>query len=165
VNNWFHSVTGDTLSPAETIATISDEFLKSTKKFNLDIAVSESVFRKAMCEALCTFYHTYTYKMNWSGPNRNFPKPANWTEDIERAWNDYVNLRLFTAEFWMFFWRKIPEPMWEIPNWRENIQYLMPLYLRPSIDILIDKGLLMEQEDGEIVTAEDYESEEDPWFS
>ena len=39
----------------------------------------------------------------------------------------------------------------------------MPLYVRRSTDILLEKGFLIEQDDGHVVATEDYESDEDTW--
>jgi len=164
VNTWFQNSAGEDASPAEATAVISSLFLERCERFKLNIVTDPITFRKIMCETVCTLYHCDKYNVDWNGPHRKFFIPNQWTDEIESAWNSCISVKFFNEYFWASFWRAIPtSELFEIKNSKENLQYLLPLYVRRSSDILIQKGFLIEQEDGNIVATEDYESEDDTW--
>jgi len=163
VNTWFQG-SDDVISPAESISAISTAFLANCEVFKLDIVIDTKTFRKLMCEFVCTMYDCGKNNLDWKGPNRRFKLPDQWTDEIEGLWEDCLSMRFFNEHFWGTFWKGINESeLFEIPYIRENLQYIMPLYVRRSTDILLEKGFLIEQDDGHVVATEDYESDEDTW--
>jgi hypothetical protein len=167
ITYWFNNQNVDIHQyPALWIQKVVSRFLNYCEKHNLHMCVIEHKFYEIMCEAMCVMYHAAITNKDWSGPKRKFPKPSDWNESKEQLWTDYIHGRLFTYEFWDSFWDALDEEHWEfaIPSVRGNFQYLLPLYIQRSNDILIDEGILVEQDDGQIVTADDCEPSDDTWF-
>lgn len=163
---WFYNDAIDANQyPAKWIHTVVTRFLNNCNAYNLNVCILDNKFYEIMCEALCVMYHAARTNKDWAGPQRKFPKPSDWNETKEQLWMDYIHGRLFTYEFWDSFWQ-MEEEYWEfaIPNLRANFQYLLPLYIKRSNEVLIDVGSLIEQDDGQIVSAEDCETEELTWF-
>ena len=166
VTNWFHKNQDFSMAPSVWVFTVAEQFIEHCRNYRLPLCTTDSQFHTTLCEAICVMYHASITNKDWLGPHRIFPIPECWDESKERLWSDYIHGRVFTYEFWDLFWEHVEEGSWEfnIPNFRANIQHLLPLYINRSNDILVEEGALFEQGDGNIVTAEEYENTEDTWF-
>ncbi len=147
ITAWFHRRV-DGISPAMGVREVADRFLAALKRRRHCCAVNEKQLRLSMCEALCTMRSAHKYDRNWGGPWRTFPSPAGWNNDYDGLWDDWVRSRSYNDEFWESFWNQIPEEAWEndVPLWRANIQWLLPLYVMPDIQSLIKDNLISEEE-------------------
>jgi hypothetical protein len=161
VNNWFHRVDIDGYSPYNTLQLVIDDFLTALKKRNNTIIIHERELRKLMCEATCVMYHAYITNKQFSGPNRIFPRPQEWTSELEEAWKFYIHSHCYDMDFWETFWNYIPSGLWEedMPNWRYEIADILMYYIQPSIENMIESQILMEDDDGNYTpyADEDYE--------
>ncbi len=143
ITQWFHSrVEG--VSPAMALRYVLDRFFEAMKRRKHNIALSEKQVRIAFCEALCTMRLAHVNKTDWNGPYRTFPSPAGWNNAHDALWDDWVRSRCYNYEFWEGFWNRIPEEAWEasLPNWRNSIEYLLPMYVLPDIQSLIKDNLI-----------------------
>jgi hypothetical protein len=132
VNQWFRRVGNDDWSPVLTIKEFNDRFLEYLKWKRLALACSESDFRKAMCEFLCTAYTAHKQNTVWTGPLSSPIRPVGWTHAHEVEWDNYISMYVFTYEVWAGFWSGIPEAMWEsrVPSWRDQIQSVVFHYVQ-----------------------------------
>ena len=165
ITKWFHHNDGYGVSPSEWVYIVTERFLDVCTKFNLTICINDNQFYNTLCEAVCVMYHASITHGDWIGPKRKFPMPTYWNDSREQLWCDFIHGRMLTYEFWESFWAGVDEQLWEakIPNFRINMEYLLPLYIRRSNDVLVEEGELVEQEDGNIVTVEEYENTEESW--
>jgi hypothetical protein len=151
ITAWFHRrVCG--ISPAMAIREVMDRFVAALKRRRHCIAVNEKQLRLSMCEALCTMRSAHKLDRKWGGPWRTFPSPAGWNNDYDGLWDDWVRSRCYNDEFWESFWQQIPEEAWEsdVPAWRANIQWLLPLYVLPDMQSLVkDNVISVEDEQGQ----------------
>ena len=95
-------------------------------------------------------YHAYITNKHFSGPNRIFPRPHEWTSELEEAWKFYIHSHCYDIDFWDTFWNYIPSGLWEedMPNWRYEIADILMYYIQPSIENMIESQILMEDDDG-----------------
>ena len=146
------------LSPYDAVLQIADTFLYDIESLRLSPELSRKPFYEALCTAMCVYKHAVMTSMDFSGPNRKWSMPTDWTPDIENMWIDYLNSRILNQEYWEGFWKQIPESNWEdsIYGWRETFQSFLPYYVKRSIDVLTENQLMYEYE-GELLNAEEYE--------
>lgn len=128
---------------------------------HLVCVTKEELFR-SMCEAVCVYYHAHLRNEDVRGPKRLFPKPYNWNDSLEAAWNDYVHSCIFSYTYWESFWTSC-----EIDALEENVhgltsflQTILPLYVTREIQLLLDNEIVFENVSG-IVSWEEYDSHDD----
>jgi len=123
----------------------------------LSIGVPEFLFRKIICEATCVLKSRSARDLPI--PNRIFSKPEGWNADLERWWNEWLHSHFFVDGFWTTFWNGIHISEWEdaMPSWREALQLLLPYYVQRNIDVLIECGFVVENNDGVFVANDDYD--------
>lgn len=164
ITKWFHkTIPGkeNEGTPAETIQELCDNFIDLLKRKRLNLSIPERNFRRNMCAALCTMKkHRDTHLL------RNFPKdqyPSNWNKEMEYIWQEWLNERCFGN--WIAFWARLPVREWEdqIPGWRQGIEDLLPTYVRREIEVMVDEGLIVEDNDGEFVDVTQYDPSADYW--
>jgi hypothetical protein len=132
VSEWFHTVSEDDISPAQTIRDMNNNFIRFIRENRLKLAVHESTFRRFMCEAICTLYSSAKQRTEWQGPNSMLPRPNEWTHANEMAWRQYLIYMYFGSEFWTDFWKELGEPaIWEydVPYWRYHMESFLPHYI------------------------------------
>lgn len=164
VTQWFHTlIEGKTHegTPAETIMEMNDLFINLLKEKRLNLGVSEKVFRRSMCTALCTMKYykdTNIYKIQ-----SNLAYPAEWNRDVELMWQEWLNVRCFKN--WAAFWSRLPVRTWEeeLPGWRTDMQYILMSYVQREIGVLVDADIIVEDEHGEYVDSNQYEYTEERW--
>ena len=164
VTQWFHTlIEGKTHegTPAETIMEMNDLFINLLKEKRLNLGVSEKVFRRSMCTALCTMKYykdTNIYKIQ-----SNLAYPTEWNRDVELMWQEWLNVRCFKN--WAAFWSRLPVRTWEeeLPGWRTDMQYILMSYVQREIGVLVDADIIVEDEHGEYVDSNQYEYTEERW--
>jgi hypothetical protein len=157
ITEWFHNTREDGGDPAHTLHDMNSEFLTILKLRGLNLAVSEPVFRKAICAALCAIKR---FGPDWSGPHRAFPYPDEWNGELELIWQSWLGSRLFTPTFWKNFWVRLPVSEWEadVDGWRSEMEHILPQYVCRTMDLFVREGLFTEDEDGGFVET-GYEEE------
>ena len=160
VARWFHIEDSDDNSPADTVGAIATELLSKIKSTRFDFAYSNQKFRFLLCEFICTLYHASLTEKAVSGPYTLPKLPESWTNEIYNTWIDYLHHAVFTEEFWEMLWHHIPKCEWleDIRNWEAEIQALIPYLVKPDHEQMMRAGLLFEDHDGNVITAEDYDS-------
>lgn len=167
ITEWFHRSEHDGISPYEYVEFVVNEFCSAieTKKFCFDVPRQQILYD--MCTAICTqyFYEVWqNKKYNVGAPKRKFTKPKQWNYTLEHQWNDYVHSRIINYEYWSQFWKLLPVAEWEqfiSFDWRSILQTLLPYYIQREIDVLLDEEIVCVEEDGNIVTWDDHESDYD----
>lgn len=166
ITRWFHTALRDG-TPAESVLLVTNLFIETLKSKNLAMAVPEKQFRQIICEATCTLklYSRNGYEL--SHPRRRFRQPSGWNDDIEAYWQEFVHFHLCNEAFWNLFWKRIPDEVWEdyLPTWRSTLQTILPLYIQRDMEILIAYGYIVENEEGEFVSNEDYEEPQQEYDS
>jgi hypothetical protein len=161
VNNWFHYTDIDGCSPRRTLQIVIDEFYSSLHKHNNAAILHENELRKLMCDATCVMYHSYLTHTGFSGPNRMFPRPREWSNELEQLWNFYIHAHCYDWQFWENFWGRIPKALWEdeLPDWRYQIADILMYYIQPSIENMIETHILMEDDEGNYTAYADEDIE------
>lgn len=161
INNWFYHVDIDGYSPYNTLQLVIDDFYTALKKHNNTAIIHEKELRKLMCDATCVMYHAHITHKFFSGPNRVFPRPSDWTNELEQLWAFYIHAHCYDMDFWDNFWRCIPTTLWEelMPNWRYEIADILMYYIQPSIENMIETHILMEDDDGNYTAYADEDNE------
>jgi hypothetical protein len=114
----------------------------------------------------------YEYKNDVDMYNRleslkKIPTPQGWKPDYETKWMDYLEYQFFDYVYWERFWKTIPESKidCDVRLWRQELESRMPRFIARNIDVLVDDGMLYEDDDGNIVSAadaaEDYSADQD----
>jgi hypothetical protein len=162
VNEWLHYENDHMSSPIETIKIIVDLFWKDVEQLKLNINVSKKQLFEIMCEGICMYYISQ-YKRLKFVYNPKIRTNNLWDDEKEELWMDFLTYNYFNTFYWERFWSNIPEENWEcdVPLWRQCFQSILPFYVDRSVDILIANELLFEAQDGNVVTAEDYDSYSD----
>jgi len=166
VTQWFHTCIEEKEhegTPAETIMEMNDLFINLIKTKRLNLGVSEKIFRRSICNALCTmkyYDNTQIYRTNVIIKN-NYP--AEWNMEIESMWQEWLETHCFLN--WTAFWARVPVREWEdaLPGWRKAMEYLLPTYIQRNIDSLVDAHLIVEDEQGEYVDSNQYDYGEERW--
>lgn len=166
VTKWFHTTRGDG-TPAESVLLVMNLFLETLKSKNLAIAVPEKQFRQIICEATCTLKLFSLNGYELSNPRRRFRQPPGWNDEIESYWQEFVHFHLCNDAFWNLFWKRIPVVEWEdyLPKWRSTLQTILPFYILRDINVLMAYGYLVENDEGEFVSNEDYEEPQQEYDS
>jgi len=160
ITNWFHNFGTDDMTPALSVRYVADMFLDVLKTKGMTISIPEKQFRKALCEATCSLKLATLQNRILSDPLRTFPKPPKWNRDLEVLWNDWLNSRMLTYDFWISFWNRVRVSVWEdtLPTWRSTLQTILPFYIQRDTSFLVSEGLIVEEDDGVFVSIDDYES-------
>lgn len=169
ISDWFNSYDIDGESPYSYVERVVNEFCNIIEKRGYMTDISRQKLMYDMCSATCTMYYYEHYlhrRFIIGAPKKKFTKPLRWSAVLEAQWNDYVHSRIVNYEFWERFWKELPAAYWESTlthdSWRDVIQYLLPFYIRREIDILLDEEIVCQEENGNIVTWDDHEVEEEP---
>jgi hypothetical protein len=146
VTAWFHTDGGDGWTPAQSLRDFLDLTLSISA--SLQFVVPLSVFRKLMCEALCTLYTATQQGACLSTPLRVPVIPAGWTEEHESLWHIYVEHEL---PDWETEANDVPVAAWEsdLPNWRRVLASLFQYYIVREERLLIEADLLYVEEEEE----------------
>jgi hypothetical protein len=142
VNHWFQSIQHDGQSPAITIRTITDLFLRNLQRFHLNLWIPEREFRRHICEATCTMYVAAKKNILWYGPFSSPLRPDGWTPEDEHAWHDHLQFNFFSYELWQNLWSLIPTAYWEtkIPHWRDSIERIYMHYIMVDQNFIDENG-------------------------
>jgi len=158
---WFHTSLYGDMTPAESVQMVSDLFLDILRSKHLSISIPENTFRKMVCEATCSIRLYSRQGCEISSPHRKFSRPPGWNDEIESYWTEWLNSCLYTDSYWLSFWNRIPYADWEdrLPNWRFILQTILPYYVRREMEVLVKSGYIVENDDGDFVSHDDYETE------
>ena len=158
ISKWFHTRHDDNITPALSVQHVNDLFIEFCNKNGFVLSISEKEFRKCICEFTCVYYRATKESTFWAGPHRTHVYPQYWSEEIEDLWVNHVD-RVFSYTMWEFFWNQIPTALWEetLPEWRMNVQHVYTQYLQRSMDILVAQNVLVETNDGHIMTTDMYD--------
>jgi hypothetical protein len=140
ITEWFNSRQFGT-SPSEAISILTNIIEADIEDFGLDFECDTDLFRKKLSTALCVLY-----KLNLENKasKLNFPinhaYPANWGPEFEIMWIDYLEHKFFSVEYWDSIWDTFSTMDWEadVFNWREELQALVPCYIRRNLQKLHD---------------------------
>jgi hypothetical protein len=164
ITQWFHGlVEGHETegTPAETIMEMNDVFIDLIKKKRLNLEVSEKIFRRSMCSALCTM----KYYKDVNIYRTRFPEnyPAEWTADMEAMWQEWIDVICFKN--WSAFWARIPVRTWEqdLPGWRTGIESILMSYVQREINALVVAEVIVEDDRGDYIDSNQYDYTEDRW--
>ena len=162
ITQWFHGlVEGHETegTPAETIMEMNDVFIALLKQKRLNLGVSEKIFRRSMCSALCTM----KYYKDVNIYRTRFPEnyPAEWTADMEVMWQEWLEVGVFKN--WEAFWALIPVRTWEqdLLGWRSGIEHILISYVQREFSVLVDGEVIVEDEQGDYVDSNQYNYTED----
>lgn len=162
---WFHTVNYCNFTPAQFVGIVIRLFKSSLRLFHLHLDVQDAVFRKAMVDAVCTFYHSKQTHRSISGPLRNFTVPLNWSNVCEECWQDVLVHTFFTIEYWDDFWRQsdfgtMPDLFYDIQPF---LTAVLPLYVRRSTALLESEHYIVLDEGNKYMRfeAQDADNEED----
>jgi hypothetical protein len=141
VTRWFHQELADGTSPENSMRIFNNRLLQYLQKWKLELDVVEEVFRRYMCEALCTMYVAAKQKTSWFGPHSSSRRPRGWNSRKEKAWQDYIGFHYFTHDFWTHFWEYMPESSWEhsLPDWRNAFQNIVTHYVTVRTELIDDE--------------------------
>jgi hypothetical protein len=134
-------------------------FKSSLKRFHLHLDVLEEEFTKSICDAVCTFYLSKKKLKAIKGPLRTFSNPQGWSALCEDSWQDVLIFTFFTLEYWDTFWENsafsaFPELVHEIQPF---LTAILPMYVRRSTDVLVDKRYIVQDENNYIRWEPEYE--------
>jgi hypothetical protein len=169
VNIWFHECDIDDISPYMYVEYVVNTFCEYLEQRGYVCDVSKPRLLHFMCSATCSMYYYEKWKQRKfyiGSPKYKFTRPKQWGGALETQWNDYVHSRIVNYEFWERFWNRLPKAYWESTLthdcWRDVMQHLLPFYIQRELDILIDEELVCQEENGNIVTWDDHEIEDEP---
>lgn len=163
INTWFYTRLSDNIAPADTVCMIAEDFAIAVDRVGLKIPYTFTKFRDIICDATCSMYHASLEHKTVVANFKSIVKPEGWTSDIEHIWMDYITAMFFDGEFWSDFWHHIDSTMWEydFSSYRSFIQSILPMYVERKYDLMYEAGLLFQNKEGEIVTADEYDDAED----
>jgi hypothetical protein len=164
VTQWFHTlIEGEEHmgTPAETIMEMNDLFIDLLKTKHLNLGISEKLFRRSMCSALCTMKLFKDVNIYRTRPNSVYP--AEWNRDVETMWQEWLDVRCFKN--WTAFWARLPVRTWEtdLPGWRKGMESILLSYVQREIGVLVDANVIVEDEYGDYVDSNQYEYDTDRW--
>lgn len=168
INEWFNTCDIDNISPFICVEYVVNKFCNYIENCGYILDIPKQTILQDMCSATCTMYYYQKWRQNRfivGAPKRKFSIPKQWNNALELQWKDYVHSRIVNYEFWEQFWKEIQSSYMELTftkdNWRDVMQYLLPFYIRREIDILLDEEIVCQEENGNFVTWDDHEVEED----
>ena len=161
INTWFYEKEHG-VSPAMTACIIADEFDSRLERMGLDLSMKFGDVRTRICDAICTLYRAALEGKQVRGPARVPGAPPGWNDDVETVWEDFITNFYLDDGFWSDFWGSLDEASWEyaIPRFRAQMQSVLPLYIQRDITLLEDKGLIVQNKEGEYVNPDDEEYDE-----
>lgn len=163
INTWFYTRLSDNIAPADTVCMIADDFATAVEKVGLMLPFTFTKFRDIVCSATCSMYHASLENKTVVANFKSIVKPEGWTQDIENVWMDYILTMFFDSEFWSHFWYNIESANWELDlsSYRSFIQSILPMYVERKYDLMYEAGLLFQNKEGEIVTADEYDEDDE----
>ena len=163
VNLWLHTSNYCEFTPAEFIVYVAKAFIKDVQRFRLTLDITDPQFLKSMCQAMCTQYHASLTYTSVAGPYRTFTYPSGWNAVCESCWQELIGDTYFTNNYWEAFWGR--SEFRDLPDFFMGIQHylaaIMPMYIRRSVDVLLYKQLIAENEDRCLIRWEDAVAEEE----
>ena len=162
INTWFYAKDHG-VSPAMTVCIIADEFDGRLEDMGLELSMKFGDVRTRICDAVCTLFRAALEGKQVRGPARIPGAPYGWNDDTETIWEDFIANFYLDDKFWTDFWASIDEGAWEhtIPRFRAQMQSILPLYVQRDLALLEEKGLIVQNKEGEYINPEDDEYEED----
>ena len=144
---WFHARGADGWSPALTLRDVLDVCLGALKAQRLTLCYGENEIRRLFCQALCVLYQGQGRALAFRKPPPT-PAPEDWTEDHETLWGFFLGAEL---PDWLSLLRDVGVCVWEsdLPGWRDTLTSLFQYYLVREERVLIESGLLWEEEEDE----------------
>lgn len=142
VTDWFHSRRFG-YSPADIICKITDHIEADLEEFGLSIEYDDiDLFMRHLSTALCHLYrlHLENVPLMLSFPKHHY-YPPKWTDMEEDTWIEFLENTYFTYEYWEDLWGRMPECVWEadVYNWKEQLQALIPCYIRRDLSCMNDE--------------------------
>ena len=164
VTQWFHTLIEGKEhegTPAETIMEMNDLFIDLLNQKHLNLGISEKLFRRSMCSALCTIKFYEDVNIYRTHPNSVYP--TEWNRDVEMMWHEWLEVRCFKN--WSAFWARLPVRTWEtdLPGWRKGMESILMAYVQRNIGTLVDAQIIVEDTQGEYVDSNQYEYVEERW--
>jgi hypothetical protein len=159
INTWFNTPTLYNLAPIDYVDRAVSQFLGDCQKLRFDLSIDKYRFYTVMCNLVCQLYdrkNKETTAANlYSQSLCNIPKPANWKLDYESKWLEYINYKYFDSTYWEQFWKTMPESNidYDVFTWRTEFELYMPQFIERDIELLIDGGILYEEEDGTLSSS------------
>lgn len=146
VTRWLHTENEYNYTPADFVEYVVVIFKRSLKRFHLYLDVTEKEFTKSICDAVCTFYLSKKTFKSIQGPLRQFTYPQGWSTLCEDSWQDVLIYTFYTVEYWDAFWdhsefSAFPELVHQMQPF---LMAILPLYVRRSTDILLDKKYIIQ---------------------
>ena len=159
ITTWFTTPSQYDLAPVDYVTTAVDQFLYDCQILGLRVCIGKGQFHRAMCKVICQMYEHRNEENMYEQLEslKKIPKPAKWTTGYEMKWIEYLDYHFFDSAYWERFWKSIPESMidFNVRSWRQELETRMPRFITRDIDLLIDEGMLYEDEDGNIISAVD----------
>lgn len=143
ITEWFNANTFGR-NPSETIQQLAEFIVEDLKVFGLELEIDVDLFKRKLCTALCVLYKlSIEHKpLVLSFSSRPF-YPPKWSNELEITWIDFLESQFFTIDYWDGLWGDIGTTSWEaeVFNWREQLQALIPCFIRRDINKMIsDEG-------------------------
>ena len=150
VTVWFHTKGRDGWTPAQTLRDVADLCLGALAARGIALSVKEVPFRKLLCQALCVLYQGSPrgYALAFRKPPPQPALPEGWTEDHETLWDIYIGSEL---PDWSVLLADVQPCEWEVdlPGWRKTLTSLFQHYIVREERLLIEAGLLFDEEEEE----------------
>jgi len=155
---WFHTEGRDGWTPATTLRDVLDVCLNAAFSRGLTFSVGEVVLRRLFCEALCVLYQRKSLAFRRTPPA---PLPDGWADEPrlrtafgrqriehETLWGIYLDTEL---PDWSDELAVVGVCEWEtdLPGWRTTLTSLFRYYVVREERLLIEAGLLFEEEEDE----------------
>jgi hypothetical protein len=149
VARWFHRPGRDGWTPAQTLRDVADVCLGALAAQGLALSLADVPFRTLLCQALCVLYQGSPQGFALAfrrPPPTSFP--PGWTEEHEFLWGVYLGTEL---PDWLALLADVKPCEWEtdLPGWRTTLVSLFPHYLVREERLLIEAGLLFDEEEDE----------------
>lgn len=158
ITHWFHTH-NPPFTPRVFTEQVIQLFLQSLRKFRLNLDVSIQQFNKVMLDAVCTFYYAKQRLRTIEGPRRTFSYPKEWSTLCEESWQDALVHSFFSLEYWDNFWKQFPTLYDVLLDIQPFLTAILPLYVRRSLDILVDKKYIIRDYTNDFIRYDSYESE------
>ncbi len=146
INDWFNC-TKYGPSPQQVVDEMVYYFCSDVKELKLGMCVSKQHFYSILCEGMCVLYDQNLkneYGHLKISNTSYFEQPPGWNQEVESIWIDYLNSRIFDADYWDCFWDYFGTYEWEseVFNWRAEFQTLMPYYVSRSMYMLLSESIV-----------------------
>jgi hypothetical protein len=145
ITAWFHYRDLDGASPYQYVEYTVNQFCNDMARRGLNLDVSRQQVLYEMCSATCTMYYYEVWMRRGrfivGAPKRQFSRPRQWSASLESMWKEYLQTRIAGREYWERFWGVLGHAYWETTitrdNWRDVMQYLLPLYIQRDTHTLL----------------------------